>query len=50
MFKEEIFKAYDIRGEYGKDFDDEFAYKLGFVVAKHLGARNFIVARDIRPS
>ncbi|GBE16511.1 phosphomannomutase/phosphoglucomutase [bacterium BMS3Abin15] len=25
----EIFKAYDIRGVYNKDFDDELAYKLG---------------------
>ncbi|PIR12951.1 phosphomannomutase/phosphoglucomutase [Candidatus Falkowbacteria bacterium CG11_big_fil_rev_8_21_14_0_20_39_10] len=25
----EIFKAYDIRGIYGQDFDDETAYKLG---------------------
>ncbi len=24
-----IFKAYDIRGVYGVDFDDEFAYKVG---------------------
>ncbi len=25
-----IFKAYDIRGVYGKDFDEETAYKIGF--------------------
>ncbi|MFA5109274.1 MAG: phosphomannomutase/phosphoglucomutase [Patescibacteria group bacterium] len=25
----EIFKAYDIRGIYGQDFDDELAYRLG---------------------
>jgi phosphomannomutase len=25
----EIFKAYDIRGIYGRDFDDELAYRLG---------------------
>lgn len=29
MFKPEIFKAYDIRGIYGQDFDDNLAYKLG---------------------
>ncbi len=28
-----IFKAYDIRGIYGKDFDDSFAYKLGLAYA-----------------
>lgn len=26
---DKIFKAYDIRGIYGQDFDDSFAYKLG---------------------
>jgi len=29
MFKPEIFKAYDIRGIYGRDFDDDLAYRLG---------------------
>lgn len=29
MFNPSIFKAYDIRGIYGTDFDDEFAYQLG---------------------
>lgn len=29
MFKAEIFKAYDIRGIYGQDFDDDLAYRLG---------------------
>ncbi|MCX6798041.1 MAG: phosphomannomutase/phosphoglucomutase [Candidatus Falkowbacteria bacterium] len=29
MFKPEIFKAYDIRGVYGHDFDDDLAYRLG---------------------
>lgn len=50
MFNESIFKAYDIRGEYGKDFDDDFAKKLGAVVAKHLGAKKLVIARDMRPS
>jgi len=50
MFNESIFKAYDIRGEYRKDFDDDFAKKLGAVVAKHLDAKKLVVARDMRPS
>lgn len=50
MFNETIFKAYDIRGEYEKDFDDDFAKKLGAVVAKHLGAKKLVVARDMRLS
>ncbi|MFA5163708.1 MAG: phosphomannomutase/phosphoglucomutase [Patescibacteria group bacterium] len=29
MFKPEIFKAYDIRGVYGQDFDNDLAYRLG---------------------
>ncbi|MEI7452294.1 MAG: phosphomannomutase/phosphoglucomutase [Candidatus Falkowbacteria bacterium] len=29
MFNPSIFKAYDIRGIYGQDFDDDFAYHLG---------------------
>ena len=50
MFKESVFRAYDIRGEYGKDFDDDFAKKLGAVVAEHLDAKKLVVARDMRPS
>lgn len=34
MFRNEgIFKAYDIRGVYGEDFDDRFAYDLGLAYA-----------------
>lgn len=29
LLNPEIFKAYDIRGVYGKDFDEEMAYRLG---------------------
>lgn len=29
MFKEEIFKAYDIRGIFSQDFDEDFAFRLG---------------------
>lgn len=50
MFDESIFRAYDIRGEYEKDFDDDFAKKLGAVVTKHLDAKKLVVARDMRPS
>src|SRR3989344_8161873 len=50
MFSEKIFKAYDIRGEFGKDFDKEFAKKLGNVLANHLRAKKIVVARDARPS
>ncbi|MDD4103000.1 MAG: phosphomannomutase/phosphoglucomutase, partial [Kiritimatiellae bacterium] len=44
-----IFKAYDIRGIYGKDLHDETAYKIGRAFATFTGARKVVVARDIRP-
>ena len=50
MFSEKIFKAYDIRGEFGKDFDKEFAKKLGNVLANHLGAKKLVISRDTRSS
>src|SRR3989338_6339322 len=50
MFSEKIFKAYDIRGEYGRDFDTHFAKKLGGVLVKHLNAKKLVVSRDMRPT
>ncbi|MEX0870026.1 MAG: hypothetical protein WDZ39_01185 [Candidatus Spechtbacterales bacterium] len=47
---ESIFKAYDIRGKYGEEFDNDFAYKLGSVLAIYLGAKNIVISRDMRPS
>lgn len=43
-----IFRAYDIRGVYGKDFDEETFKKIGFVLGKKKG--NFVVGNDIRKS
>lgn len=54
-----IFKAYDIRGIYGEDFDNELAYLLGFAFVKlrqrdgdYNPARKLkiAVARDMRKS
>jgi len=50
MFKKDIFKAYDIRGEFGVDFDSDFAKQLGEVFVEHLGAKKLVVARDMRES
>lgn len=50
MFEPKIFKAYDIRGIYGKEFDDELAYKLGRAVVVHFGAKKIAVGRDVRVS
>ena len=44
------FKAYDIRGEYGKDFDKEIVYKIGFFLPRLLQADRILVGRDIRLS
>ncbi len=44
------FKAYDIRGIYGKDIDEELAYRIGFFLPRLLDADHVIVGRDIRLS
>jgi len=45
-----IFKAYDIRGIYGTDFDDAFAGALANKVAVFLKAKTMVVGQDNRPS
>lgn len=45
-----IFKAYDIRGIYGKDFDETLAYKIGYFLPKLLNTNKVLVGRDIRLS
>ena len=44
-----IFKAYDIRGIYGKDLTEEVAYKIGRALVTFTGCKKAAVARDIRP-
>ncbi|MFA7174078.1 MAG: phosphomannomutase/phosphoglucomutase [Kiritimatiellia bacterium] len=44
-----IFKAYDIRGIYGKELTEEVAYKIGRAFVTLVGCRKVVVARDIRP-
>ncbi|MGN1359603.1 MAG: phosphomannomutase/phosphoglucomutase [Kiritimatiellia bacterium] len=44
-----IFKAYDIRGVYGKDLTDELAYRIGRAYVTFAKCRKIVVARDIRP-
>jgi phosphomannomutase len=46
----EIFKAYDIRGEYGKDLDERVLYLIGQESVKALGAKKLAVGRDARKS
>lgn len=47
---EKAFKAYDIRGVYGKDFDKNDVYKIGFFLPQLLEAKDILVGRDVRHS
>lgn len=44
------FKAYDIRGVYGRDFDKDDVYKIGFFLPELLNTRKILVGRDVRTS
>lgn len=45
-----IFKAYDIRGKYPEEFDEDAAYKIARASALFLGAKRIAVAMDNRYS
>jgi phosphomannomutase len=45
-----IFKAYDIRGIYGKDLTEEIVYKIGYFVPSLLNTHKVLVGRDMRTS
>jgi len=45
-----IFKAYDIRGQYGRDWDAGTAYRIGRCLPSLLKARRVLVGRDARLS
>ncbi len=44
-----IFKAYDIRGVYGRDLDEAMAEKIGRAFVTFLQCRKVVVGRDMRP-
>lgn len=44
------FKAYDVRGELGKNLDPDVAYRIGRAFAEARGARKVVVGRDSRES
>ncbi|HIP49286.1 MAG TPA: phosphomannomutase/phosphoglucomutase [Lutibacter sp.] len=46
----EIFKAYDVRGIYGEDFDEQAMYLIGQEAVKELGAKKLAIGRDARES
>ncbi len=45
-----IFKAYDIRGEWGREWDSESAYKIGLALASLLKPKKVALGRDMRTS
>ena len=45
-----IFRAYDIRGIFGKDLTEETAAKIGAAFAKFLDGKTVVVGRDVRIS
>jgi len=49
-FSDNIFKAYDVRGIYGKDLDETTAYFFGRGLVRYLNCRNAVVGRDMRLS
>lgn len=45
-----VFKAYDIRGVYGRDFDGETVYRIGFFLPGLLETERVLVGYDCRKS
>ncbi|MCS7142829.1 MAG: phosphomannomutase/phosphoglucomutase [Aigarchaeota archaeon] len=51
MISEEIFRAYDVRGVYGKNIDENVAYVIGRAFASYLGkGGRALIGRDVRLS
>ena len=44
-----IFKAYDIRGIYGTELDEDLAERIGRAFVVFTGAKKVVVGRDMRP-
>jgi phosphomannomutase len=45
-----VFKSYDVRGIYGKEWDGRTAYRIGFFLPRLLASREIAVGRDARLS
>ncbi|HEY3832240.1 MAG TPA: phosphomannomutase/phosphoglucomutase [Acidimicrobiia bacterium] len=50
MSLDAIFKAYDIRGIYPDEIDDDLARRVGNAFARFTGAETVVVGHDMRPS
>ena len=48
MLEPKVFKAYDVRGLYGTDLDEEGAYAIGRAYVEQFGPRRIAVGRDMR--
>ncbi len=44
------FKAYDIRGEYGKELNKEMVYRIGYFLPRVLPMQKILIGRDVRLS
>ncbi len=49
-FDPDVFKAYDVRGLYPDQIDEELAERIGRGFVAHIGARRIAVSRDMRVS
>ena len=45
-----VFKAYDVRGLYGSELDEDGAYRIGRAYVEHFEPRSIAVGRDMRVS
>lgn len=45
-----IFRAYDVRGVYPKELNEEAAFKIAGALVKYLGAKNLVIGEDARIS
>ena len=43
-----VFKTYDIRGIYGREIDEELAYKVGRAFARYLAKDSYMIGHDAR--
>ena len=50
MLEPKVFKAYDVRGIYPEDLDEDGAYAIGRAYVEHFDARSIAVGRDMRLS
>ena len=50
MLSPAVFKAYDVRGVYPDELDEEGAYAIGRAYVEHFGPRRIAVGRDMRLS